>query len=334
VSLFRNFAKDLASGVLGNDYLRDYKHASKVFVSDNMAYAPRLKFLYHSYFEINTASPALRALYPRSDQSRIGLMVKSFQLPQFDVQTDTMNQYNRHRIIQTGIKYSPVTIELHDDGSDIVRNLWRQYYTYYYGDTVSPNSEVGKRNIYTYNVDYHNWGYSGAPFGDNNAVSSGVKLPFFSSIYVYGLNQKANIGYQFVNPIIKSWQHDTYDYSVKEESMRNRVQIEYEYVRYFDQTEATGFADPATYDTAPSPLGRAGSTTSIFGPGGIFDSGGQILENIRDGNILGAAVNTVRTVRTGRNINIRDAVRGEVTGRVADIARSGATTARNIFIPR
>lgn len=321
-----SFFREFKTGLLGTDYLRDHQHASRTFVSGTHALAPKTKFAFHVYFTINTKVPALRSLYPRSDQSRIGLMVKTFQMPTFDVQTEDMNQYNRHRVIQKGIKYNPINITLHDDGEDIVRTLWRQYYAYYFGDSAAPLSDIGERNIYNDTLTSHRWGYQGGSLG-NASGEAGVKPPFFSEIVVYSLNQKNNVGYRIVNPMIKSWNHDTYDYSAGGSTVEHQIGMEYEYVQYLDNSAVVpGFGEPATYDTSPSPLGQAGSNTSMFGPGGVLDSAGNVLGDLASGNILSAAVKSVRTFNQAKQVRKGDVfaeVRGNVTNAIKGFGKTG-----------
>ena len=52
----KGIAGDALKGFLTNDYLRDYTHASKTFVSNAYGYAPKYKFLFHVYFETNDAN--------------------------------------------------------------------------------------------------------------------------------------------------------------------------------------------------------------------------------------------------------------------------------------
>lgn len=318
-----SFGKDFRKGLLGNDYFRDFQHASRVFATDTLALAPRLKFLYHTVFTLNTAAiPILRTLFPVSVASQISLMAKTVQLPGFDIATEQLKQYNRTRIVQTGIQYQPITITLHDDGQDLIRSLWRQYYRYHYGDSVARKDQYGQRSIYDNELVDYNWGLSGEPY---QALSPGVKAPFFTDITVYSLNQKTNVGYKLVNPIIKSWQHDTYDYAAGGETMEHTVTVEYEYVEYLNSTTQPppGFANPANYDTAPSPLGQAGATASILGQGGLLDSAGNILTDIAEGNLLGALLGTARVIE-----NRKQYTAAGVREEAQQVARSAINTVR------
>ena len=126
------FGQDFLKGFFGADSLRDYTHASKVFRTNGYQRAPRQKFLFHVFLTVNRGIPAVDAVLTKDDVATLGLLVKTIQLPQFSMSVDTLNQYNRKRLIQTKIDYNPVTVEFHDDGGDRIRNLWYNYYAYYY----------------------------------------------------------------------------------------------------------------------------------------------------------------------------------------------------------
>ena len=132
------FGQDFLKGFFGSDALKTYSHASKTFLTNGYELAPRSKFLFHVYFTINTQQvPALKNAFPSSDVAQVGLMVKTVQLPSYELKVETLNQYNRKRLAQTNLDYNPVQIEFHDDGGDLTRSLWYYYYSYYYKD---PNS--------------------------------------------------------------------------------------------------------------------------------------------------------------------------------------------------
>jgi len=315
------FSDGFKEGFFGNDYFRDYKHASKTFVADGHALAPTNKFLFHVYFTLNTAEiPSLsRAMGGAEGASRIGMLVKTVKLPTFNFEVEEMNQYNRKRYIQKKINYRPVSLTFHDDGSDSVRSMWYNYYSYYYDDPGygydgrgSNNPGYNDRDIYNNGRVVHDWGFSGE--GPNGYD----KPAFFKDIKIYGLNRGNFTSYTLINPIITDWDHDTFDYSAGGDVMQHTMSISYETVKYGRGkvgSEVKGFGDSAVYDTSPSPL-RAGSTASLFGRGGILDAGGSILNDLASGNILGA-------IRTGGSL--RNTLKGtNVSSLVASELVSGA----------
>jgi hypothetical protein len=143
-----------------------------------------------------------------SDQSSLGLLVKNIQLPNYTLDTETLNQYNRKRVIQKKINYLPVSMIFHDDGGYLSRNLWYNYYTYYYKDSTYgydniPNqSGTSGRNALMQNgfgygtSDTYSgrqntdWGFIGEGFTDTSAgTASGNnngKPRFFNDITIYG----------------------------------------------------------------------------------------------------------------------------------------------------
>lgn len=308
------FGQDFLKAFFGNDFLKDYTHASKTFRSAGYENAPRYKFLFHVYFNINTSQiPQLSQIYSSGETSTVGLLVKNIELPKFRIDTEVLNQYNRKRVIQKKIEYQPVRCVLHDDGGDLIRGLWYNYYAYYYKDPNQPyrgqsatNGTIGNSTTRTMGFDYNNrdiyandrfvndWGYIGESYNDGTNSANG-KPPFFRDISIYGFNQHKFVEYVLINPMISEWSHDTYDYSQDNGMMENSVTIQYETVKYYTggigaarpDTNVQGFADPNYYDQVKSPLSRPGGTQSILGQGGLLDAGIGIYEDLQSGSVAG-----------------------------------------------
>lgn len=319
----------------GLENLRDYAHAPKVFRSNGYENAPRYKFLFHVYFRINTEQiPALRSIYSYNETSTIGLLVKSIQLPQFQIATDTLNQYNRKRVVQKKIDYQPITAEFHDDGGDLIRTLWYNYYSYYYKDpnqpydnTPSTNGTNGvsssqsagfsynSRDIYQNERKINDWGYVGESYSDGTGGSSdpGGKPAFFKDISIYGFDQHRYVQYVLINPVIQQWNHDQYDYAQGDGVMKNAMTIAYETVKYYSggigevrpDTNVQGFADPAYYDQGPSPLSKPNGQSSIVGQGSQLDQGIGTRQDLQAQGPMGQ-VGAVQTPNTFYNVNPTD----------------------------
>jgi len=60
------------------------------------------------------------------------LVPQSVQLPQTQIDNTLMNQYNRKRIVQTGVQFSPVTITFYDTRDNPITLLLMQYLNYYW----------------------------------------------------------------------------------------------------------------------------------------------------------------------------------------------------------
>ena len=320
-----SFGQDFAKGFFGTEGTRDYTHASKVFRTNAYELKPRFKFLFHVSFTINTAQiPALNGIFASDDVTNLSYVVKTANLPTYSIDTATMNQYNRKRLIQTKIKYNPVTITFHDDGGDNVRNMWYNYYAYYYKDAsqkygsdsntngsagASQNQQTGfggwERDIYSENRQVNDWGFIGESYNDGTSSANG-KPPFFKDIRIAGFDKNHKYAeYVLINPIISGWQHDTYDYAQGNGIMENKMTIDYETVKYYDKApnrSAVGFANPSHYDTRTSPIARPGSTNSIFGQGGLLDVVDGISSDLQSGSVLGL-IGAVQKAGTFYNTN-------------------------------
>lgn len=348
------FGQDFLKGFFGADGLKTYDHANKTFQTNGYELAPRQKFLFHVYFTINTQQiPALRGAFPSSDNAQIGLMVKSAQLPSYTMSVETLNQYNRKRLAQTKIDYNPVQIEFHDDGGDLVRNMWYNYFKYYYKDpsqkydnVTNTNGQMAamigtpagfsynNRDIYDNSRTVNDWGYIGESYNDGYTTvdGAGAKPPFFKDIRIYGLNQRKFAEYILVNPLITDWQHDTYDYSAGNGIMNNRMTIRYETVKYYSgaiggvrpDTNVVGFADPAYYDTVPSALARPGATQTVLGQGGLLDAGIGIIQDLESGTVgglIGAVQKAGTAYNTFKDVNLRSVVNGDLNKAANNVIR-------------
>ena len=115
----------------GYPNLRDYQHASRLYVDNNYAFTPKVGFLYYVVF--NLYQDAISDKEWRTKGSpNVGILGKKIDLPKFTVANETVNQYNRKTIVQTKLTYSPVSVEFHDDNLDVINKLWVNYYKHYF----------------------------------------------------------------------------------------------------------------------------------------------------------------------------------------------------------
>lgn len=348
---FQNLLQDAAKGFFGSEYLRDYTHASKTFRSNAYAFSPKFKFLFHVYFDINYDLLGDSFQFPDGSRNFFGLAVKSVQLPKYTFDLHTLNQYNRSRVVQTKIKYDPINITFHDDNNNMIRKLWYNYYSYYYKDSVQTDpyenytptpslfgsqpfgagggqSDLNSRNIYQPSITgSDDWGYVGEA-GNGQQTNLGAtigssKAPFFRAINVYGFNQHNFVLYKLINPIIESFSHDTYDYSQANGIMEHQMTLRYETVKYYEGAVdgrdpgkfVKEFADVANYDRTPSPISRPGSQGSILGQGGLVDGIGGTMQDLKDGNWIGAIQKAGAMKNTFKNPqNILKIAKSEAVG--------------------
>jgi len=338
-----SFGQDFLKGFTATNSLRDYTHASKTFRTNAYELKPRFKFLFHVQFTLNVdeiQKMSNATIFSPTQITTMSLAVKTVDLPKYNIDVTTLNQYNRKRLVQTKINYEPVNITFHDDGGDNIREMWYQYYSYYYRDPAQQyisnapvtNGSIGNiqtkdngfgynnRDIYaqTRSGSVSDWGYIGENFRDGTSTASG-KPPFFKDIQIIGFDQHKYARYILINPLITNWNHDTYDYSQGNGTMQHSMTIRYETVKYLNgglgkPDTNIRWPDTAHYDNVPSPLARAGSTASIFGQGGLLATGEGIMADLESGSVaglIGAAQKAGAAYNTLKGKNLRSIVQSE-----------------------
>jgi len=341
-------------------FLRDYTHASKTFRSNFYQNAPKFKFLFHVYFDINPLA------YPEntSTGANFGLLVKTARLPSYNFMTTELNQYNRKRIVQTKVKYDPVEIVFHDDNRNLINSLWIKYFTYYYKDSsnqqvsfqgeaitetgvrdVNPSNGTAAiynmRNQYDPNQDgisNWTWGFTGdtnEPYG-----TAAKKVPFFKNITIYGLENHNFTSYTLINPIITKFSHDTYSYAEGNGTMENRMTLEYETVVYnqgsIDGTKpsdiVTGFGDKATYDRTLSPWARPGSNANILKDNNLVPSFGGAIQAFNTGNYAEALSKAGVSSTLYNKLNLGGPISPTVKAAIRDAIFNALNTTRQRMV--
>lgn len=321
-NIFDNFLKQAVTG----DQIKDYKHASRLFVDNNYERSPKYTWLFHVYFDLNPELVDKNTVNQRN-QIEIGMLVKSADLPKFRIETKTFNNYNRPSIAQSKVRYEDVNITFHDDSSNIVRKLWFDYYNYYfrdmdnsYGDATGSLNPIYLRN-YKQTLGQrkllNNFGYT--PRRNSN-----ISTQYIQAIRIYSLHQKRFSEYTLINPIITSYRHGTHQ-NGQDGTMENVMTISYETVLYAGGSArvARGFAD-LHYDKSPSPLTVAGGgTNTILGPGGIVNALDEVITDGGDKKWGSAAFKAIRAYEKNKNVDLRNLASAELLTGFTNILRTG-----------
>ena len=75
MGIFDGFLQQLATG----DQIKDFKHASRLYVDNNYALSPKYDWLYHVYFDLD---PTLTKI-DRDRVAEAGMLVKQVDLPKY-----------------------------------------------------------------------------------------------------------------------------------------------------------------------------------------------------------------------------------------------------------
>lgn len=318
------FVNQLINGVLNpKGDVADFRHAARLFQDNEFRLAPKSKFNFHVAFNINTQ--ALKSLnFTFQHRNEINMLVKKCDLPKFTIDATTTNQYNRKKLIQSSVTYTPVQITFHDDRLGVTRQLWENYFAYYYADSIiSKSKDAYMRNAMA------NGSYTRKPYGfDNNS-----SIPFFDNITIYQMANKQYASYTLVNPMITAWNHDSLDYSSSQPAEQSMT-VAYEAVHYNTGYVNTAVGDPPGfgidhYDTIPSPLSLAGGgTRSVFGQGGVLAGIETVAGRIADGTAFDSTANFVTTAIQAINTynNAKSLNKTSVNNELFKVALNGINT--------
>jgi hypothetical protein len=309
-----NFLQGFQDGLPG---MKDYRHASRLYIDNNHKLMPKQKFLFHVVF--NTDETLFVDRFNSNESYELNMLVKSCDLPKYNMSVEEKTQYNKKMYAATRIAYEPVNITFHDDHADTVNAFWKKYYEYHIADSVSMNSDL---QIAETKDDLYDWGDKRTTNKFGMDTPNQRKRPYLKGIEIFVLHKQRFTSMTLVNPVIGSFSHDNLDQADGAGVMSNTMQILYETVIYksgiINRNNVPGFAT-IHYDNEPSPLTvLGGGTNSIFGPGGVVDGIGSVIRNVQSGNILGAILSASNTYNNAKKIKKKD-VKEELKG----IAKEG-----------
>jgi len=309
-----NFLQGFQDGLPG---MKDYQHASRLYIDNNHKLMPKQKFLFHVVF--NTDETLFQGGFNPNERYELNMLVKQCDLPKYNMSYEEKVQYNKKMYNPTRIAYEPVNITFHDDHADTVNAFWKKYYEYNIADSVALNSD---QQISNTKDDYYDGIDSRAITKFGLDTPKQRRKPYLKGIEIFVLHKQRFTSMTLVNPVIGSFSHDNLDQADGTGIMQNTMQILYETVIYksgvVNRNNVPGFAT-IHYDKAPSPLTvLGGGTNSIFGPGGVVDGIGSVIRNVSNGNILGAILSASNTYNNAKKIKKKD-VKAELKG----IAKNG-----------
>jgi hypothetical protein len=284
-----------------NIVLRDQRHASKLFVDNQFRLAPKQKFLFHVSFGINPTTLLETSLVQRFGQE-INMLVKSIDLPSYNIQTEELNQYNRKKVVQYKSKTNEISVKFHDDNMGLINRLWQNYYSYYYADPRSATVNGAFSRTAMQNSDYIPAGYG---------LDNGSSEPFFKYIKIYQMARHEFVCYHLYNPLIVSWNHNKVDYGATG-TMEADMKLQYEAVSYsvgeVEPGSVEGFGD-SHYDVTPSPLLGINPDPTVKDPSFVQSLN---IENIAPG-IINSVINQISQAQNTQSPTVTSGKSGTLT---------------------
>ena len=253
-----------------NVHMRDSRHAANAygFNKTNLVNGtPRHKFEFFVKFNFNEADPAVRnfvqAFLNNVDQDIVTQMVKSVTMPSMTIDTEILNQYNKKRISQKRINYTPISMTFHDSVEGRMLRLWEMYYEYYFKDGVASeklnlgqSTGGGNSILGTFLETFLNaFNGSDAPEHRKDQYIDDTITDGFTDNYGYNLKRVGNSKYliesmdifqihggkfsrtRIMHPRVSSFAHDTLDYEDSSGLVEMRFEFEHEGVIYANINE-------------------------------------------------------------------------------------------------
>jgi len=321
-----NFLQGFTDGLPG---MKDFRHASRLYIDDNFKLMPKQKFLYHVHFDLDDSVAVTR--FTPGEKNELNMLVKACDLPRYNMNYEEKVQYNKKMYANTRVVYDPIVVTFHDDHADTVNAFWKKYFEYEVADAVQLNSlsqNDSKDDYYDAERRTTKWGLD---------TPKQKRKPFLRGIEIFVLHKQKFTSFALVNPVIGSFNHDNLDAADGTGILQNQMQILYETVIMKSGSidmlkDEKGFAK-IHYDHEPSPLTVLGrGTNSIFGPGGVVDGIGSVIGNIGRGNYLGAILAATNTYNNAKKIK-KSAAKEELKGIAKKGVKNISKNAGNVTNP-
>jgi hypothetical protein len=235
---------------------------------------------------------------PAADASswREGLtfVVKTIDRPSVQPVVEEINQYNRKRLIHTGVKYGPINCTLYDTADGAAMNMWVEYARYYFGDyRLDPTA---------YADDILNSQINTGPFADNAGASiqpESVNFPmglnsqyFFTKIIVYQVWGNEYTSYELINPRINSFNPDELTYEDGGAASISMT-LQYEAVFHGNRGRPQDLFSDATLEAIFADGPFNGQTIQVEGPAKQAGFAGTAKAAKANGNTPGS-ITTIR----------------------------------------
>lgn len=232
MSLFGKIFDIFGNGGNNKFYARDFRNAYTLRPDQN---PPRQKFQGYVNF-IPNRSLFTESWYKDSAafRTQISSLVRTATLPEVEFKTETKNQYNRKRIINTGVEYQPVDIKVFDTINNDWLTMFMKYYSYHY---MNPRNKgdgtrdgIGADTIRGTSGDSisSKFGFDNGDF-DSNKYGFNLNLysEFFERIDYVLYHGNTGIQYSLFNPVLTRFRTGEIDYA-SSEVMEFDMTFEYE----------------------------------------------------------------------------------------------------------
>lgn len=321
---FVSTGTNIVSGIVDNiNIIRDpsfenYNAAQRVFgTAGEKGFTfyniPKLKYSFIVQFELtpfakNFIKTQLPDTHTDFDVNNVSCFVRDVNLPSFSFNLETVNQYNKKRVMTGEITYKPCNITFYDTVDGAAYLLMDAYRKYYYGDFF------GKRAQSYYNDTLSNplqFESSGQTWGNNwgrSVMNNGNydSQYFFKSINIFEIDNETYTVHNMINVFVE-------DVTLEQKSMESEgepsvlsMTLKYEACNNFGPEGYLSIGVPTME------IAQLITDTNGLGVSGFFKYFGELDDKTKGiltiGKIIraGTAVSDIVT-------SIRDIARGKIS---------------------
>jgi hypothetical protein len=241
-----------------------------------------------------------------------GFFAKAVDLPTVTPQVEELNQYNKKRIIHTGVKYNPISATFYDTVNSTAMQLWNEYAKYYFGDFNHANQTSWNDDITAAKIsDSEKTGFGFAARRATAGMPDGLNSQFFfETLEIYQVFGNTFVQTDIINPKINSFEPDGVDYEDMS-PLTIRMSLTYEAIRYHND----GQPQELTSSAILSEAFKKEFSGQVFNPNlGSVAQRPFSLNSTPVGSFLNSAI---RDMSTGSSVggsllgNLRQSVTGQ-----------------------
>lgn len=247
-------------GIDSDTIVRSPRQASTIYSLD-AASAPRHRNLFVVSFS-KAGDPSAGSAGQGTSSSNwlksMTFLAKSVDRPNVEPKVEEVKQYNKTRLITTGVKYGPSRLTLYDTADSMAMRMMAEYSKYYFGDFRHGSSITDwNSDVVQDQFNDSGGGFGFAPQAAANGVDDFNAQFFFDSMSVYQVYGGNFVQYKLLKPKITSFAPDELDYQ-NSEVPTITMTIAFEAMIFVN-------------DFAPQPLTSDSFLTELFNQGGAFN---------------------------------------------------------------
>lgn len=286
---------------------------------------PSYKFLYYVRFissvaSSDTTASSILTSNGASNNSFISFAVKNMTRPGVTMSTRTLNQYNKHRVVQTRTEYDPVTINFHDTVDNRIFQLFKSYFEHYYKDSLNSEYSQWYNDVIAASFNQANgWGYS--PTFTNQS-----DIYYFDKIEIYKMYGGYYTMQSLIHPFITKFSPDNFDYADSGGVNQVAMSFVYEGITYDVQNptllpqeliaemglDQSSYYEPYDSEVSNMTFGQY-TSEDLYGNSSDLNIGGQLS------TFFGGTLQTVlNEAMSGQKVSIGSALKGNLLSTIGN----------------